>query len=146
MTLIFLSPWAISTYRGLTEPNRHGVVFLCERANLALPATRPLVIDLTGSGEAQPVHLDINPETARSHDGPLAVPHALALVLAELLHPLASDPGLDQAIARGLGLTLQVHDELIPDDLQHPAFRARLRGRDPEQVQQVVEVDFGAFH
>jgi aspartate-semialdehyde dehydrogenase len=90
------------------EISRYDLIFLCEAgdsarrcATAAPPAA--LVIDMVGSspGDARPpvVHLDINPDAAREHGGVLAVPHPVALLLAELLDPLERKLGLAEVIA-----------------------------------------------
>ncbi len=90
------------------EINRYDLIFLCEpgeNARQCITAAPPeaLVIDMVGSsvGEARPplVHLDINPEAAREHCGILAVPHPVALLLAEMLDPLERKLGLAEVIA-----------------------------------------------
>jgi aspartate-semialdehyde dehydrogenase len=91
-----------------SEIARYDLIFLCESGESArqcVTAAPPdaLVIDLVDSSadETRPplVHMDINPDAAREHDGVLAVPHPVALLLAELLDPLERGPGLAEVIA-----------------------------------------------
>jgi aspartate-semialdehyde dehydrogenase len=86
----------------------HDLVLLCERGTLAAKiaaATRggSVVIDLAGalpeSANPRLVHMDVNPEAAREHAGFLAVPHPLAILLGELLHPLERELGIEEAVA-----------------------------------------------
>jgi aspartate-semialdehyde dehydrogenase len=86
----------------------HDVVFLCERGSLAraVAAARcgeAVILDLAGCLDArQPapvVHPGINPDATRSHAGCLAVPHPLAVLLAELLVGLERGPGLEEVVA-----------------------------------------------
>jgi aspartate-semialdehyde dehydrogenase len=89
------------------EAADHDVIFLCETGEAAEHAAAEaaagaVVIDVVGSlmGEERPplVHMDINPEKARDRRGHLAVPHPVALVLAELLAPLERRFGLEEAV------------------------------------------------
>lgn len=86
----------------------HDVIFLCEPGSLAKDVTavasRALVIGMSNClpPETTPrrVHMDINPDIAsKGADGPYAVPHALALMLTDLLHPLDRELGLVNAMA-----------------------------------------------
>jgi aspartate-semialdehyde dehydrogenase len=91
-----------------SEITGYDLIFLCEAGESArqcIAAATPdaLVIDLADSsaGDAKPplVHMDINPDAAREHGGILAVPHPVALLLAELLDPLERKLGLAEVIA-----------------------------------------------
>jgi aspartate-semialdehyde dehydrogenase len=86
----------------------HELIFLCEHGELGrrfVDAAHPgrLVIDLVGalpeSTRAPLIHMDVNPEAARQHHGFVAVPHPLAIVLGELLHPLEREIGLVEVVA-----------------------------------------------
>jgi aspartate-semialdehyde dehydrogenase len=92
----------------LEEIASHDVIFLCEPGSLSeqiARATRPgtIVIDLIGclpDGIRRPlVDVDLNPDSAREHDGFLAVPHALAILLSDVLLPLERELGIDDAVA-----------------------------------------------
>jgi len=81
------------------EVTRHGVVMLCEPgdATSRIVAERPpetLVIDVAGctpGGDGTiVVHMGINPLPPHGLPGLVAVPHGIAAVLAEVLHPLDS--------------------------------------------------------
>jgi aspartate-semialdehyde dehydrogenase len=43
--------------------------------------------------------MDLNPAAAREHAGFVAVPHALAILLGELLHPLERELGIGEVVA-----------------------------------------------
>ena len=43
--------------------------------------------------------MDVNPDAAKEHDGRLAVPHPVAILLADLLAPLERELGLRDAVA-----------------------------------------------
>jgi len=86
----------------------HDVILLCEIGELTrglLDRRRDgrIVIDLVGalpsSARSPLVHMDINPRVAEDHRGSLAVPHPLASVLAEMLHPLEQAFGVREAVA-----------------------------------------------
>jgi aspartate-semialdehyde dehydrogenase len=86
----------------------HEVIFLCEADELARDVAvgaepGSVVIDLVGAldekGRPPRVHMDLNPQAAQPHDGRLAVPHPLAIALAELLAPLDAEFGLEEAVA-----------------------------------------------
>jgi aspartate-semialdehyde dehydrogenase len=90
------------------EVGGHDVTFLCERGALtsrvaAEVARGAVVIDLVGAlvGAERPprIHMDINPPSARDADGRYAVPHPLAILLADLLEPVRCGPGLDGVVA-----------------------------------------------
>jgi len=92
----------------LEEIAAHDVIFLCEPGALSeqvARAARPgtIVIDLIGclpDGIRRPlVDVDLNPDSAREHEGFLAVPHALAMLLADVLLPLERELGIDDAVA-----------------------------------------------
>jgi aspartate-semialdehyde dehydrogenase len=84
----------------------HDLIFLCEPceavAELARTAKSSVIIDLhaclPSDVRPQRVPLAIEPGLARG-DGPFAVPHPLALVLADVLHPLERRFGLTDALA-----------------------------------------------
>jgi aspartate-semialdehyde dehydrogenase len=86
----------------------HEVIFLCEPGALAERVARTarpesIVIDLIGGlgGTVQPqlVDMDVNPESAQDHGGFLAVPHPLAMLLGDVLHPLERELGIDDVVA-----------------------------------------------
>ncbi len=85
----------------------HDLIFLCEPGEVAgkLAESRPggVVIDLVGvlpEGLRPPlVHVDLNPQAAREHEGFLSVPHPLTTLLCELLYPLERDLGLAEVVA-----------------------------------------------
>ncbi|MCP3978959.1 MAG: hypothetical protein GY716_06450 [bacterium] len=86
----------------------YDAVFLCEAGALAERVIAKCSAEHTAIDTVQAappaahprlVHLDVNPEVLDDHRGLLAVPHPLALVLADLLHPLARQFGLEQATA-----------------------------------------------
>jgi aspartate-semialdehyde dehydrogenase len=90
----------------LGEISGHDVIFLCENGGLADrlesgAGADALVIDVLGClrSRAPRVHVDLNPQAARGSTGCYAVPHPLALLLAELLHPLDRSLGLVEALA-----------------------------------------------
>lgn len=107
----------ISEYAGearlVQEPEageiaRHDVIFLCEQGAFALALARSaspgsLVIDLVNTISSRPrpprIHMDVNPDAAKEHDGRLAVPHPVAILLADLLAPLERELGLRDAVA-----------------------------------------------
>jgi len=77
----------------------HGVVMLCEPGGVTsrIVAARPpetLIIDVAGctpGGDGtNVVHMGINPIPRHGLPGLVAVPHGIAAVLAEVLHPLDS--------------------------------------------------------
>ena len=82
------------------------VVFLCEDSTAAhdvsRAATAPtVVIDFERTrenGGSRAVHLDIDPEGVGPESGYVPVAHSLALMLAEILHPVER-LGLDEALA-----------------------------------------------
>lgn len=81
------------------------VAFVCEGGALAdrvlpLAARGGLVLDLAGAWPGAPlVHPEWLPLPARGTPGPFAVPHALALTLAEILRPLHGKLGVRRAAA-----------------------------------------------
>ncbi len=84
------------------------VVFLCETGQLverlvAAEAASTRLVDLVRlSKPASPVkvvHMDVNPEDAEHHRGLLAVPHDLATLLIDLLHPLERELGCEEVVA-----------------------------------------------
>jgi aspartate-semialdehyde dehydrogenase len=90
------------------EIARYDLIFLCEAGESArrcITASPPdaLVIDLVDSsaGDDRPplVHLDINQDAAREHGGVLALPHPVAMLLAEMLDPLERKLELAEVIA-----------------------------------------------
>lgn len=90
------------------EIARQDVVFLCETSDAAdrilrIPARKATVIDLTGrhGGRegARLVHHEIAPLPPGQPARLLAAPHPIAVVLAELLHPLHSEIGVLDAVA-----------------------------------------------
>ena len=91
----------------LDEIARHDLIFLCERGEVAGrilsgAAADSVIIDLLdiSPGTVPRVHLDINPQIAEAAGvGRFAVPHPLALALAELLYPLDRGPGVAEASA-----------------------------------------------
>jgi aspartate-semialdehyde dehydrogenase len=91
----------------LDEIASHDLIFLCESGEVAdqvLAAAPPetLVIDLHGSSPrgVPRVHLDLNPQVLQNGGGRrYVVPHPLALLLSEILHPLDRGPGLAEASA-----------------------------------------------
>jgi aspartate-semialdehyde dehydrogenase len=91
----------------LADIAAHELIFLCERGEVArraagLAAAGRVVIDVVGAldGEASPrrIHLDLNPEDARSGEC-LAVAHPVGSVLAELLSGLDASYGVAEAFA-----------------------------------------------
>jgi aspartate-semialdehyde dehydrogenase len=90
----------------LDEVARHELIFLCEAgevaARVAAAAPASVVIDLQGClpAEARPqrVPLRIEPDLDRG-GGRFAIPHPLALVVAEVLQPLERRFGLAEAMA-----------------------------------------------
>jgi aspartate-semialdehyde dehydrogenase len=88
------------------EVASHELIFICEMGELAAELTRAapssVVIDLRDSlpSDVRPkrVPLEIGPDVVRG-DGRFAVPHPLALVLGEVLHPLERRFGLAEAMA-----------------------------------------------
>lgn len=90
----------------VSEIAGHDVVFLCEPSELSrrvVSDARPgsVAIDLVGALAPPPklIHLDLNPHALDDNPGVLAVPHPLAIVLAELLQPLESAFGIDEVVA-----------------------------------------------
>jgi len=92
----------------LDEIVNHDVVFLCEIGELAASVAeaangKTLVVDLVGAlpphFDPVLVHMDINPQAAVAHRGYVQVPHPMAIVLGEMLHPLERTLGLDEAVA-----------------------------------------------
>lgn len=90
------------------ELDGHDVVFVCqhgpEAERLAAELARSaLVIDTVGPREAPAdrplVHMGVNAPTDREPVGRLAVPHPLSILLVDLLHPLESAHGIDEATA-----------------------------------------------
>jgi len=90
------------------EIGRHDVIFLCEPSDLSRSLTRSasphaIVIDLVNAISEPPrpprVHMDVNPEVTREHQGVLAVAHPVAILLADLLGPLEAEVGLSEAVA-----------------------------------------------
>lgn len=89
----------------LEEIGGGDVVFVCEGGALAdrvlpLAARGGLVLDLAGAWPGAPlVHPEWLALPERGTPGPFAVPHALAVVLAEILRPLHAALGLRRASA-----------------------------------------------
>lgn len=93
----------------VTEIASHDVIFLCEGGELAsrvASAAHPgtAIIDLADCVEARvrPLSLPSDIQQEASRDAPcgcFAVPHPLALLLAELLHPLEQTFGVNEAVA-----------------------------------------------
>lgn len=90
------------------EVAEHGVVFVCESGEASARAVASvgdgsLVLDLGESvqqaGRVPLVHLDINPDAARTHRGVIRVPHPLSVVLAEILLPLQRAFGIRRVSA-----------------------------------------------
>lgn len=85
----------------------HDVVFLCEAAEPAVASLArlgggTLVVDLVGFSRASGtpvIHPAINPAAARGHRGVVRVPHPLATLLAEILHPAEVAAGIRKASA-----------------------------------------------
>lgn len=80
-----------------SEVAHHGVVLLCEPGRLtsrivAERSAETLIIDVAGCIPDRDgtvvVHMGINPTSPESLPGLVAVPHGIAAVLAEVLHPL----------------------------------------------------------
>ncbi len=90
----------------LEEVARHELIFVCESgevvSRLAAAAPSSVIIDLgeflPGEASTRPVRLEVEPEAARGGTR-FAVPHPLALVLAEVLRPLESGFGVAEAMA-----------------------------------------------
>jgi len=87
------------------EATEHDVLFLCEagaasRKMVEALRSPALVVDLVAcldDGARLPrVHMDINPGAAQGSR--LAVPHALSILLADLLRPLDGELGIDEAV------------------------------------------------
>jgi aspartate-semialdehyde dehydrogenase len=98
----------------------HEVVFVCETGAVAgevLSAAKPgtLVIDLVGCGASRAeiplVHVDINPDAVTPPQCVVAVPHALSAILAEVLHPLDRDRGIEGVTAVVLRPAVDFGDE-----------------------------------
>ena len=92
----------------LPEIAAHRFIYLCESGELArqvLGAARPesTVIDLVGCvpAELEPrlVHPEVRRESLAGRRGYVTVPHALALILTELLHGIEAAHGVEQAVA-----------------------------------------------
>ena len=89
----------------LDEIGGEDVAFVCEGGPLAdrvlpLAARGGLVLDLAGAWPGAPlVHPEWLALPSRGTPGPFAVPHALAVVLAEILRPLHAALGLRRASA-----------------------------------------------
>jgi len=90
------------------EIARQDVVFLCEKSEAADRILRAAgrgatLIDLTGrhSGAhgVRLVHHELAPPPPEGPDGLLAAPHPIAVVLAEILHPLHREIGILDAVA-----------------------------------------------
>jgi len=86
----------------------HDLVFLCERGELAkrvadVAGPQTIMIDLVESlpERTDPllVHMDINPDVTQGHGGFLALPHPLAILLGEVLHPLHRELGVAEVTA-----------------------------------------------
>jgi len=108
---------AISGYAGearlVQEPDideivRHEVVFLCETGDVgrriaAALEPGPIVIDLVDGlpdrDRAALVHLDLKDAKRGERGGLFVVPHPVALLLAELLHPIEREFGIVEAVA-----------------------------------------------
>jgi len=92
--------------RMIQEPDledlaRHELIFLCEHADAALADAVPgsVIIDLHGASPAQVSPLGLAPHEVARDAKCFAVPHPMALVLAEVLHPLHRELGLAEATA-----------------------------------------------
>lgn len=101
----------------------HDVIFLCEQGDWSgrLPGRlRPgaVAIDLVGAvdrGEIPRVHVDVNPEAARGHAGLVAVPHPVAVLVAEILLPLERSFGIREAVAVVLRPAADFGDEGVEE-------------------------------
>jgi aspartate-semialdehyde dehydrogenase len=91
----------------LTEVADHDVIFLCESGEVAdrivTLAPEAAIIDLVDSVESptppQRFHAKIHPGIANLRSGRhFAVPHSLALLVAELLHPLDQSFGVVESV------------------------------------------------
>ena len=102
----------LSEYAGearmIQEPDvedlaRHELIFICEpsevASRLAETASASVIIDLQGCSAAQVLPLGLAPHEVAPGVKRFAVPHPLALVLAEVLHPLHRELGLAEATA-----------------------------------------------
>jgi aspartate-semialdehyde dehydrogenase len=90
------------------ELQGHDVVFLCEEGQAADDIARQcadeaLIVDLVravpGADDRPLIHMGINAPEGAERSGRFAVPHPLAIVLADLLHPLQRGHGLRSATA-----------------------------------------------
>jgi aspartate-semialdehyde dehydrogenase len=113
----------------LDEIARHDVVFLCEAADVAHRIVRAAgrtatVFDLTGRiADRDGAHLvGIDPDAALVPGGVLAVPHPIAVVLAEILHPLQRSVGVLEAVATVLRPTSDYGEEGI-EELREQTLR-----------------------
>lgn len=88
------------------EAAGHDVLFVCEPGEPSIRLAESmgpdaLVVDLVAcmdDGKFLPrVHMDINPEAARG--SPLAVPHPLSILLADLVQPLDRELALAELVA-----------------------------------------------
>ena len=84
------------------------LVFLCEPGEIvdrlfqgaSCPRRVVDVVRARPAGTAATlVHMDVNPQAARSETGILAVPHELSTLLIDLLHPLDARLGCQEAVA-----------------------------------------------
>jgi aspartate-semialdehyde dehydrogenase len=92
----------------LSEIRGHDLVLLCESGEAAdrfwsLGDRGPFVIDMAGCGgdrnDVPLVHMDVNPLDAGDRAGVARIPHALSLILAELMHPLDREFEVTRATA-----------------------------------------------
>lgn len=84
----------------------HDVVFLCENGEATARLARDLdpdqlVIDLVNGldGAVRRIHPGIDFDPGAPHGTRYAIPHPVALLLAEVLHPLERSFGLEEAFA-----------------------------------------------
>ena len=103
---------ALSEYAGearmIQEPEveelaRHELIFICEPGDavsrLAHESPGSVLIDLHGCLSAQVLPLGLAPREVAANGNRFAVPHPLALVLAEVLQPLHRELGLAESTA-----------------------------------------------
>lgn len=92
----------------LPEVQGHDLILLCEASEAAtrllpLGGNGTLVIDLAGCGAEREdvplIHMGVNPADAKGETGVARIPHALALVLADLLRSLETAFGVRRATA-----------------------------------------------